>query len=150
MLQILLVSPWTCNKTRLLSVGLQQKIVFERSSGMEFTDTIELAIVFFAISFVIKSILDYSMKKKLIDKGLVDENVKHLFKYSGPANGSLKWGMVLVAVGGAVIIGRLAPYSWSDEATVSSMFILAGLALIVYYAISPKIGRGSEKNTPAE
>jgi hypothetical protein len=117
---------------------------------MEFTDTIELAIVFFAISFVIKSILDYSMKKKLIDKGLVDENVRHLFKYSGPANGSLKWGMVLVAVGGAVIIGRLAPYSWSDEATVSSMFILAGLALIVYYAISPKLGRGPEKKSPAE
>ena len=109
-----------------------------------------MAIGFFTICFVIKVIADYSMKKKLIDKGLVDENVKHLFKYSSPASGSLKWGMVLLAIGIAVIIGRLVPYDWSDEATVASMFILAGLALIVYYAIAPKIVNGKDKNPSSD
>ena len=114
---------------------------------MNFTDTIQMGIVFFTIGFVFKLIMDYSMKKKLIEKGLVDENVKHLFKYSSPASGSLKWGMVLLGIGIAVIIGRLVPYHWSDEATVASMFILAGLALIVYYAIAPKITNGRDKDS---
>ena len=85
------------------------------------------------------------MRKKLIEKGLVDKNVKYLFKYGSPAQSSLKWGMVLVGIGIAIIIGRLVPYRWSDEVTVSAIFILAGLALIIYYIISPRVINGNDK-----
>ncbi len=107
------------------------------------TDVLQMVIVFFTICFVIKTILDYFMRKRLIDKGLVDKNVKYLFKYGSPSLSSLKWGMVLVGIGAAVIIGKLAPYRWSDEATISGMFILAGLALIIYYFIAPKAPNGN-------
>lgn len=107
------------------------------------SDVLPLVIVFFTICFVIKTILDYSMRKRLIDKGLVDKNLKYLFKFGSPSSSSLKWGMVLVGIGAAVIIGRLAPYRWSEEATISGMFILAGLALIIYYFIAPKAPNGN-------
>jgi hypothetical protein len=103
-----------------------------------------MAIGFFTICFVVKAFLDYFMRRRLIEKGLVDKNVKHLFKYGSPALSSLKWGMVLIGLGGAVIIGRLVPYRWSDEITISSMFILAGLALVIYYFIAPKTANGNE------
>jgi len=114
----------------------------------QFTDVIELAIVFFTIGFVVKIILDYSMRKRLIEKGIVDENVKYLFSQGGPAASSLKWGMIMVGVGVAIIIGKLVPYRWSDEITVSGMFILAGLALIVYYFVAPMLDKSKRKSLP--
>ncbi len=107
------------------------------------SDVLHMAIGFFGICFVVKAVLDYFMRRRLIDKGLVDKNVKYLFKYGSPSLSSLKWGMVLVGIGSAVIIGKLAPYRWSDEATISGMFILAGLALIIYYFIAPKAPNGN-------
>jgi len=119
---------------------------------VQYTDVLEMTIVFFTIGFIVKLILDYSMRKRLIDRGLVDKNVKYLFSYGSPASSSLKWGMVLIGIGAAIIIGRLAPYRWSDEITVSGIFILAGLALVVYYAIAPKLKSNgdSEKSLEAE
>ncbi len=109
-----------------------------------FNDTFQLAIVFFAIVAAIKIILDYSMRKRLIEKGLVDSKVRYLFSATSPAATSLKWGMVLMGIGIAVIIGRLVPYRVQDEITISSMFILAGLALVLYYFIAPKLENSSE------
>lgn len=104
-----------------------------------FSEAIQMAIVFFAIVAAIKIILDYSMRKRLIEKGLVDSKVRYLFSATSPAATSLKWGMVLMGIGIAVIIGKLVPYGMQDEITISSMFILAGLALVLYYFIAPKL-----------
>ena len=117
---------------------------------LQLTDAIEMVIVFFTIGFVVKLFLDYSMRKKLIEKGLVDKNVKYLFRYGGPAASSLKWGMVLIGVGVAIMIGQFVPYRWSEEITVSGIFILAGLALVVYYAIAPKIKNNGDNKPSSE
>lgn len=119
---------------------------------IQFGETLQMGIVFFSIGFVVKLILDYSMRKRLIERGLVDKNVKYLFSYGSPASSSLKWGMVLIGVGAAIIIGRIAPYRWSDEITVSGIFILAGLALVIYYVIAPKLkdNGDAEKSLDAE
>jgi len=104
-------------------------------------EVLQMLIVFGSIAFIIKTFLDYSMRKKLIEKGLVDSNVKHLFRYGGPTSTSLKWGMMLIGIGAAVIVGRLVPYRIQDEVTISLMFILAGLALVIYYFIAPKLDK---------
>ncbi len=113
-------------------------------------EVLNMAIGFFTICFVVKAFLDYFMRKRLIDKGLVDKNVKYLFSYGSPALSSLKWGMVLIGIGAAVIIGRLVPYRWSDEATISGMFVLAGLALVIYYFIAPKSSSDKEHGDISE
>ncbi|MFQ5708751.1 MAG: DUF6249 domain-containing protein [bacterium] len=102
-------------------------------------------VIFFSFVALVKIISDNAVRRKLIEKGLVDENVKHLYVNSleQQVPASLKWGMVLVAIGAAILIGQMFPRSFSDEATVSGMFIMAGLALIAYYFVASNMVRRS-------
>jgi hypothetical protein len=89
---------------------------------------------FVVVAVIVQIIFDYKLKVRLIEKGLVDEKVKYLYqKHAGQSvPSSLKWGMVLFGIGVAFIVGRFAPYDIADEVTVAGMFIMAGLALLIY------------------
>jgi len=103
-------------------------------------------IVFISILLLIKYILDSRIKSKLIEKGLVDENVKYLYgnRLEGNVPAALKWGIVLIGIGLAFMIGQLVPGEMQEEITISAMFLLAGLGLISYYFIGKKISRQEE------
>ncbi|MBD3233052.1 MAG: hypothetical protein GF315_04950 [candidate division Zixibacteria bacterium] len=95
--------------------------------------------LFIVIAYIFKVIAEHKTRNKLIEKGLVDENVKHLFLAQGHnILSSLKWGMVLVGVGIAFLIGHFVPEDISHEVTASSALILAGLALLIFYFIEAK------------
>ncbi|SYZ72657.1 conserved membrane hypothetical protein [Candidatus Zixiibacteriota bacterium] len=99
--------------------------------------------VFGAAVLVVKYSLDFKTRQKLIDKGLVDEKVKYLFfQNSGMTNGSsLKWGMVLVAIGLGALTGMFRPDEYDSTLAISMMLILGGIALILYYAISSRTSK---------
>ena len=102
--------------------------------------------IFFCIVAIVKIVSDNMVRRKLIDKDMVNADAKYLFVNSmNSAPASLKWGLVLIAVGAAVLIGQLAPYSISEEVTISAMLIMAGLALIVYYFIASRLFKKSEQ-----
>ncbi len=103
---------------------------------------------FIVAAWVVKIILDHKTRQKLIDKGLMDENIKFLYSDKLARNGhsSLKWGMVSVAVGVAVIIGMYAPDD-DGKLTVGAMFTLAGLALIIYYFIASRLFKDKNGGT---
>jgi len=105
-------------------------------------------VFFIAIVLVVRTISDNAVRRKVIDKGLVNEEVKFLFarEYADYLPLSLKWGMVMIALGVAILIGQLVPYSFQDEATISGMFILGGLALILYYLLT----RNQQRNNKEE
>ncbi len=111
----------------------------------ELTAVVIVAIVFTALTQIVKTIAENRIRHKLIDKGMLDENVKHLYT-SRLANvpSSLKWGMVLIAGGAAIWIAQIVPYSFQEEAIVSGMLIMGGLALIVYYFIASKLFKSSD------
>ena len=104
-------------------------------------------IVLVSVIVLIKLLSDNKIRSKLIDKGMVDENVKFLytdrFEYRVPS--ALKWGIVLIGIGLAFLIGQLVPSHISGEVTIGSMFILAGLALLVYYVIAKSMVNRSDK-----
>ena len=104
--------------------------------------------IFFALYMVIRTISDNNLRRKLIDKGLLDENARLLFekRYADFVPNSLKWGMVLIALGSAILIGQLVPRSFQAEITVSGMFILGGLALVAYYFLATKAQRKIDEN----
>ncbi len=105
--------------------------------------------MFIVFAAIVKFIVDSSTRKKLIEKGLVDEKVKHLFpeKPKPQPLTSLKWGMVCIGVGIALLVGRLAPYDLREEVTIGAMFVLAGLALVIYYFMaSRKSKKPNEEN----
>ena len=112
----------------------------------ELTAIIIVGTVFIALSQIVRTIAENRIRHKLIDKGMVDENVKYLYtsKLSYNVPSSLKWGMVLIAVGAAIWVAQLVPRSFHEEAIVSGMLIMGGLALIVYYFIASKLFNSSD------
>jgi hypothetical protein len=96
---------------------------------------------------LVKVVMENRLRQKLVDKGLVDEKIKPLFQFRPLAQSAsaLKWGMVLIAVGLAFFfaygIQRWVPAGVRDEITAGAVFFMAGLAMVVYYAIA----RGQEK-----
>lgn len=111
-----------------------------------------VAIVFISIVTIVKMFLDHSLRRKLIEKGMVDEKVKYLYAsaFENQVPSSLKWGMVLTAIGIALFIGQFVPYSFREEAMISGMFIMAGLALIVYYFMASRMAKKLEKQKGLE
>jgi len=106
---------------------------------------------FWLVFMIIKYSLDFKLRKKLIEKGLVDEKVRYLWRYQNGVMSSLKWGMVLVAVGLGFLAYKIAPDAyWRDGEpevfTFGVMLLLAGIALIVYHIIAPRISKSHEDN----
>lgn len=99
------------------------------------------------IAVIIKFTLDHRMRQKLIDKGMVDEKVKYLYQENGAARAlsSLKWALVLIGLGAAIVAGQLAPGHMMEEVTFGGMFLFAGVGLLVYYLVAARIlGKGDK------
>ena len=115
-----------------------------------FWEIFPIIAVFGAAGYIVKISLDYKIKKELIEKGKLDDSVKHLYS-DLPGLGvptSLKWGMVLVALGLGALIGLSAPEESQAELTISAMLILSGLALVIYYFIAARMmKKGKDENS---
>jgi hypothetical protein len=103
-----------------------------------FWDVAPVFVIFPVFALMLKWYFEYRTRKQLIEKGLVDENVKFLQfnKMEQYAPSSLKWGLILLFLGLALIILRiLSPYV-ADEVLIGTMLIAIGLGLLVYYIIA--------------
>jgi len=96
---------------------------------------------------LVRVINENRLRQKLIEKGLVDEKAKLLFEARPLAQSvsSLKWGLVLVAMGLAFLfifaLRHWVPTEFRGEMTAGAVFFMAGLGMVVYYLIA----RGQEK-----
>ena len=102
---------------------------------------VPLIAFFIAVAVIVKIALDHRTRQKLIDKGMVDEKVKYLYRENGEtrALGVLKWALVLIGIGLAVIIGQVVPERMMEEITAAGMFLLAGIGLLIYYAVASRV-----------
>ena len=98
--------------------------------------------LFGIIGYIVKVVSDNRIRRMLIEKGEVNENIQYLFadKLSRNVPSSLKWGMVLIAVGVAFILGQILDFGMDEEtATIAMMFIFGGAALVVYYFLGSQM-----------
>jgi hypothetical protein len=104
-------------------------------------EMLPLVVFFGVVAYVIKIILENAIRRKLIDKGMVDENVKYLYmdKPTSQTLSALKWGMVAIGIGLAIFIGQMVQYDLREEVTIGCMFIFGGLALVIYYPIANRM-----------
>ncbi len=95
---------------------------------------------FLMIYLVIKSYQENKTRQKLIDKGIVDDKAKQLMEATRESShlNSLKWGMVLIAVGIALALANVFPYLFDGPAGVGLMFLFAGAAFIIYHFVGAK------------
>ena len=114
------------------------------------TGVLIVFVIFSAAAFVIKVISDNRIRRRIIEAGQVDEKVKYLYFRSGkqiaePLS-SVKWGMVLVAIGLALLLGQMFPYDITEMMTIGFMSLFAGFAFLIYYFIQ----KGKTDDTPEE
>jgi hypothetical protein len=101
-----------------------------------------MTLFFGVVGYIVKTVSDNRIRRRLIDSGQVDEKVKFLYfkepkTFSEPLN-SVRWGLVLIALGLAVIIGQQFPEGEKEQMTLSAMFLLAGVAFLVYYFLAKR------------
>ena len=113
-----------------------------------FWDVFPVLIIFPTFGLMFKWYFEYRTRKHLIEKGLVDEKVKFLQfnKMEHFAPSSLKWGLVFLFVGVAIVILRVISAYVPDEVVLGTMLIAAGLGLLVYYVIADAARRRHEKS----
>ena len=116
-------------------------------------EIIPLIAMFVGVAVIVKYILDYKTRAKLIDKGMVDENIKYLYaqKPETQTLSSLKWGIILIAVGLPIFIGRvvliqMVPPDSADAITIGGMLVCSGLGLCLYYLIASRKMRKIKEN----
>ena len=108
----------------------------------EYVPIFIVGIIFFSAVYVIKILSDTRIRRRLIESGQIDEKIKYLFFDQGGQMGnyftSVKWGLVLIAVGAAFLISRLYSYPLEPDITFGLMFFLAGVAFLIYYVLAKK------------
>jgi hypothetical protein len=114
---------------------------------MNHPEIIIVPVIFFSIAWLIKVLSDNRVKRKLIEKGELNANVENLAKIDTRSNplSAIKWGLVFIGIGTAILISHLFPYSVSDEMIFALMFMFAGIGFIIYYFIAKTV----IKNDPA-
>jgi len=112
-------------------------------------DAIQMAVAFFSIVAITKIISDNIVRKRLIDKGMVDEKIKFLYDGSPRAKAlsNLKWGIVLIGIGVAAVLGRIGPDYFTREGALGLMFIFAGIGFLVYYFLLSRLVGKEEKDS---
>lgn len=92
------------------------------------------------ISGIISNLLSYSLKKRIVDSGTLDENaVKLLNRLSGADSQALKWAIILFSGGLGLVVLEFLPYSIENSLLpygVESVFLAAGF--LAYYFINKK------------
>jgi uncharacterized membrane protein HdeD (DUF308 family) len=96
--------------------------------------------MFIVVYGIIKAMSDNSVKKQLINKGITEENAKLLFpehKKTSSKFSSMKWGIVLIGIGFALLIAMFIAQHLEDDyrmgVTLGLMILFAGIGLIIYY-----------------
>jgi hypothetical protein len=114
----------------------------------EFTAVFIVGIIFGSIVAVIKIISDNRIKNRLIDSAKLGEKIDNLNLttdlYSNPVN-AIKWGLVLLGIGTAFMLGQLFPYRMSDSTTFGLMLIFGGIAFLAYYFIAKNVLRQQQQ-----
>ena len=114
---------------------------------MQITEVIPFFVIFRAIALVIKWIIDYRLKIKLINMGMVDEKVKFL-NFDKPVKkplGSLKWGIVITFIGLASLVMSVYPDDLGEGFVFGVIFIAAGLGLLIYYFIEGNLEKKAKQ-----
>lgn len=113
-------------------------------------------VMFGATAAILWKFFDTRHKERMtiIEKGLVNEDLKHLYIRSGwktnPLS-SLKYGMLAAFIGVGILISAFLSqmfFAHEEQITAGIIFLCGGLGLITFYTIAKK--RLAEENHDKE
>ncbi|MFI5252572.1 MAG: DUF6249 domain-containing protein [Bacteroidota bacterium] len=101
------------------------------------------AITFSAFVFGIYLLARHKERMSMVNKGLTSDEIKAYYTKSvGPRDPliSLKWGILFIFGGLAVLLGQFLheKYGIDDTVILGMVCLFAGLALVIFYGIAAK------------
>ncbi len=99
-----------------------------------------------AIYYFTKAVTDYSLKKRMIEKGYVNEDTQAIFKQNMPTNGtysSLKWGLIVLAAGLALVVLEFVDTHPDSPLPYGLFAVFVSTGFLVYYFV-----RKNQQNNP--
>ena len=104
----------------------------------EFLPVFVLSVIGLTVVTIIRVVSEARTRNRLIEKGMIDENIRHLYSNQAKLQtlSNLKWGMVLVGIGLAALISQLFPQTISDEMALGLAFLFAGAGFLIYVPIA--------------
>ena len=120
-------------------------------------DEVAIPVVFFIFSALVGIIAITTRHRErmaVIARGLSSEEIKALYfrnPYRMNPMGSLKWGIVLMFGGLAVLLGNFLHdvYHVDDSIIIGMICIFAGVALILFYGIASRKRENDPWQAPA-
>jgi hypothetical protein len=104
------------------------------------TEVLIPLVVFIWCVYVAKIIPDNRLRRFLAQQGQINDNLKYLYtdRMEAKFPSSLKWGLMLVALGLAILVSRTVN-SNDEMLMVSLMFLFGGAALIAFYVFASRL-----------
>jgi len=93
-----------------------------------------------AVYLFTKAMTDYILKKKMIEKGFVNDDTQAIFKQHASDNkyGSLKWGLIVFFGGLSLIIMEFIDVAPDSPLPYGLFAVSLSLGFLIYYYIVKK------------
>lgn len=87
-----------------------------------------------------KTISDYILKKKMIEKGYVNEDTQAIFKKNTDENrySSLKWGLIILFAGLSLVLMEFIDYDTRSTLPYGLFAVFVSLGFLIYYFMVKK------------
>ncbi|MEP0984257.1 DUF6249 domain-containing protein [Ekhidna sp.] len=94
--------------------------------------------VFGSVILFVSILTNYSLKRKLIDKDMVNPETASLFKKDNNRQGALKWGILILFGGLGLIIIDSMGLDGDDAMPYGVEAVCIAIGFLIYYAIMKK------------
>ena len=92
-----------------------------------------------AIYVFVKTMTDYILKKKMIEKGFVNDDTQAIFKNTENYKySSLKWGLIILFAGLSLIVMEFVPTSPESPLPYGLFAVSVSIGFLIYYFIVKK------------
>lgn len=100
-------------------------------------EVIIVPVIFGVFALVMKWWMEYRLKSKLIERGMVDERIKllNVSTMGGARPSSLKWGIIFTLVGAVLLLVQLIDVRVDGEVVFGLLLLAAGIGLLAFYTI---------------
>lgn len=87
-----------------------------------------------------KTITEYILKKKMIEKGYVNEDTQAIFKRNTEENrfASLKWGLIILSGGLSLVLMEYVDYDTKSTLPYGLFAVFVSLGFLAYYFMVKK------------
>ena len=111
------------------------------------SDYLVVVVLFISIAVTVlglaRTIADTLIRRRLINAGNAGDISRMLAASAEDrVGGALKWGIVAVATGAALVLIQMLPYERDEPIVLGIALLFVGIGLLVYYVLARKAGMG--------